>query len=398
MTTTSNSTLLNKTIETLTTLVGFDTVSYNSNKALIDWAANKIEAAGGEVFVQEGDEAGKANLYATIGPRDVPGLMLSGHSDVVPVTGQNWTSDPFTLTNRNDRLLGRGSADMKGFIACIIESIPAFTASALKTPIHIALSYNEESNMHGMKLLAKHFETARIKPLACVIGEPTLMKVVVANKGAAIYRVNVTGFEIHSSLRDQGVSAVEMAAEMVVFINRLQQQLKDAASHSGFEFPFSSVHCGKINGGTAHNITAKDCEFIFEIRALPGVTTSSVLNPIQAYAEKLSADMRLVSPQCGISIAEIVDAPSLDERGNVYLAQAIMPLCRDNQVGRVSFGTEAGILQDAGVPTVVCGPGEIRVAHQPDEYVETSQIARCLDFMQALAVAATSTSEWLGPR
>jgi acetylornithine deacetylase len=376
---------LHKTIETLTTLVGFDTVSYNSNRALIDWAANKIEAAGGDVFVQEGDEAGKANLYATIGPRDIPGLMLSGHSDVVPVTGQNWTSDPFALTDRNGRLLGRGSADMKGFIACIIESIPLFTTQALKTPIHIALSYNEESNMHGMKLLAKHFESAKIKPLACVIGEPTSMKVVVANKGAAIYRVNVTGFEIHSSLRDQGVSAVEMAAEMIVFINQLQQKLKDAASHSGFEFPFSSVHCGRVNGGTAHNITAKDCEFVFEIRALPGVKTATMLDPIKAYADHLSKEMRKISAQCGITVTEIVDSPSLDEHGNTYLAQAIMPLCRDNQVGRVSFGTEAGILQDAGVPTVVCGPGEIRVAHQPDEYVETEQLSRCLDFMQALA-------------
>jgi acetylornithine deacetylase len=376
---------LHKTIETLTTLVGFDTVSYNSNRALIDWAANKIEAAGGDVFVQDGDEVSKANLYATIGPRDIPGLMLSGHSDVVPVTGQNWTCDPFALTNRNGRLLGRGSADMKGFIACIIESIPLFTAQALKTPIHIALSYNEESNMHGMKLLAKHFESAKIKPLACVIGEPTSMKVVVANKGAAIYRVNVTGFEIHSSLRDQGVSAVEMAAELIVFINQLQQKLKDAASHSGFEFPYSSVHCGRINGGTAHNITAKDCEFVFEIRALPGIKTATMLDPIKAYAEHLSKEMRKVSAQCGVTVTEIVDAPSLDERGNTYLAQAIMPLCRDNQVGRVSFGTEAGILQDAGVPTVVCGPGEIRVAHQPDEYVETEQLSRCLDFMQALA-------------
>jgi acetylornithine deacetylase len=379
-----------KTIETLTTLVGFDTVSYNSNKALIDWAANKIEAAGGEVFVQEGDEAGKANLYATIGPRDTAGLMLSGHSDVVPVTGQNWTSDPFALTDRNGRLLGRGSADMKGFIACIIESIPLFTAHTLKTPIHIALSYNEESNMHGMKLLAKHFANAPIKPLACVIGEPTLMKVVVANKGAAIYRVNVTGFEIHSSLRDQGISAVEMAAEMIVFINQMQQKLKQSASHSGFEFPYSSVHCGKITGGTAHNITAKDCEFIFEIRALPGVKTSTILDPVKAFATKLSDEMRKVSPQCGITVTEIVDAPSLDERGNVYLAQAIMPFCRDNQVGRVSFGTEAGILQDAGVPTVVCGPGEIRVAHQPDEYVETEQISKCLDFMQALAAQSVT--------
>jgi acetylornithine deacetylase len=375
---------LQSTIQTLTQLVAFDTVSYNSNQALIDWAANRIQDAGGEVFIQPGDETGKANLYATIGPRDVPGIMLSGHSDVVPVTGQNWTSDPFTLTEKQGRQIGRGSADMKGFIACILESLPLFSQAKLITPIHIALSYNEESNMHGMKLLAQHFGAAKIKPLACVIGEPTLMKVVVANKGAAIYQVKVGGYEVHSSLRDQGVSAVEMAAEMVVFINQLQVTLRDLASHSGFEFPYSSVHCGRIQGGTAHNITAKDCEFVFEIRALPGVTTASILGPIQAHAKKLSEQMQKVSPQTGIKITEIVDSPSLDERGNVYLAQAIMPLCNDNTVGRVSFGTEAGILQDAGVPTIVCGPGEIRVAHQADEYVETDQLAKCLSFMQAL--------------
>ena len=383
-------TTLQHAITTLETLVAFDTVSHNSNRALIEWAANRIEDAGGEVMIQDGDEPGKANLYATIGPRDLPGIMLSGHSDVVPVAGQDWTSDPFKLTERGDRLLARGSADMKGFIACVLESIPHFNAQPLKTPIHIAMSYNEESNMHGMKLLAKHFEAAKIKPLACVIGEPTLMKVVVANKGAAIYRVNVRGFEIHSSLRNQGISAVEMAAEIIVFINRLQTDLKAAASNDGFEFPYTSVHCGKIQGGTAHNITTRDCEFVFEVRALPGVKTSFVVDQIKAFTEQLTAQMRLVSDQCSISITEIVDSPSLDERGNVYLAQAIVPLCKSDGVGRVSFGTEAGILQEAGVPTIVCGPGEIRVAHQPDEYVEKSQLASCMVFLKALANQAAT--------
>jgi acetylornithine deacetylase len=383
-------TTLESTIKTMSTLVGFDTVSHNSNRALIDWAANKIEAAGGIVMVQDGDEPGKANLFATLGSQDKRGLMLSGHSDVVPVAGQAWTCDPFTLTERDGRLLGRGSADMKGFIACVLESLPLFSPDKLKTPIHIALSYNEETNMHGMKLLAKHFELAPIKPLACIVGEPTLMRIVVANKGAAIYKVNLTGFEVHSSLRDQGVSAVEMAAELIVFINKLQVKLKSAGSHDGFDFPYSSVHCGKIQGGTAHNITAKDCEFIFEVRALPGVKTSLIVDQVRAYAELLTKQMRQISAQCQIVIAEIVDAPSLDEKGNVYLAQAMMPMCKVDGVGRVSFGTEAGILQDAGVPTVVCGPGEIRVAHQADEYVEISQLAKCLDFMKALGAQAGS--------
>ena len=388
-------TTLQNAISTLDKLVAFDTVSHNSNRALIEWAANRIEDAGGQVLIQDGDEPGKANLYATIGPRDKPGIMLSGHSDVVPVAGQDWTSDPFKLTERGDRLLARGSADMKGFIACVMESVPHFISQPLRTPIHIAMSYNEESNMHGMKLLAKHFESAKIKPLACVIGEPTLMKVVVANKGAAIYKVQVRGFEIHSSLRNQGVSAVEMAAEIIVFINRLQNNLKNAASHDGFEFPYTSVHCGKIQGGTAHNITARDCEFIFEVRALPGVKTAFVVDQIKVFAEQLALQMRSVSEQCSISIAEIVDAPSLDERGNVYLAHAMAPLCNSDGFGRVSFGTEAGILQDAGVPTIVCGPGEIRVAHQPDEYVEKEQLVRCLSFLRALGNQA-ATAEGLG--
>jgi acetylornithine deacetylase len=381
--------------------VAFNTVSSQSNRQLIDWAANRLEALGATVLVQHGEnapdagpsEAGKANLFATIGPADRAGLILSGHSDVVPVAGQDWHSDPFVLTETSDTWVARGSADMKGFIACAIESAENFAKSPLKQALHIALSYNEESNMRGMRQLAAHLAQAPTKPIGCVIGEPTSMRVVVANKGAAIFRCKVQGFSVHSSLRDQGISAVELAAEVIVFINKLQKDLVQVQRHDGFEFPHTSVHVGMIQGGTAHNITAKSCEFTFEVRALPGASAQQVVGQIRQYcASHLEPSARLVSPECRIVIEEILDAPGLDERGNVNLAQAIMPLCGHSQVGRVSFGTEAGMLQEVGIPTVVCGPGQIRVAHQPDEYVEISQINECLYFMDALSARMSASS------
>jgi len=377
---------LDKTLSTLERLVAFDTVSTRSNAELIDWVAGRLADHGIRAFVQHGDEPGKANLFATIGPDDRPGVMLSGHSDVVPVDGQDWASDPFRLTERDGRLYARGSADMKGFIACCVEMVPRFLEAGLRTPVHLALSYNEETNMRGMRRLAGHLAGAAVKPAACIIGEPTLMQVVVANKGAAIYKARVRGFSVHSSLRDQGVSAVETAAEIVTFISAMQRRLDAAERHDGFEFPHSSIHAGMIRGGTAHNITARDCEVLFEVRALPGVRAADVVDKVRAYcAEVLLPPMRAVSPECDIVIEEVLDAPGLDERGNAYLARAVMPLCNCAQPGRVSFGTEAGMLQEIGVPTVVCGPGAIRVAHQPDEYVEPRQLALCLDFLEALA-------------
>ena len=377
---------LPETIATLRTLVGFDTVSSNSNVELIDWVANRLDDLGVTAFVQHGVEAGKANLFATVGPADVPGLMLSGHSDVVPVAGQDWSSDPFVLTERDGRLHGRGSADMKGFIACCLETLPRLAAAGLRTPVHLALSYNEETDMGGMRQLAAHLAAAPVRPAACIIGEPTMMQVVVANKGAAIYRCRIRGFSVHSSLRDRGVSAVEVGAEVVSFINALQRRLSAGLRHDGFEFPHTSVHAGMIRGGTAHNITAKDCEIVFEVRALPGVSAASVVDQVRAHCDSvLLPAMRAVSPECGIAIEEVVDAPALDERSNVHLARAIMPLCGCTSPHRVSFGTEAGILQEAGVQTVVCGPGDIQVAHQPDEYVEIAQLGRCLDFLDRLA-------------
>ncbi|MCD6733054.1 MAG: acetylornithine deacetylase [Burkholderiaceae bacterium] len=377
-------------IETLGRLVAFDTVSSRPNIALIDWAAERLQACGARTQVQHGDEPGKANLFATIGPEDRPGLMLSGHSDVVPVAGQAWSSDPFTLTRRDGRLYARGSADMKGFIACVLEAAPRFAHAGLRMPVHIALSYNEETNMRGMRQLVSQMAAAPVRPAACIIGEPTSMQVVIANKGSAGYRVKVRGHSVHSSLRDQGVSAVECAAEIIVFANALQKRLNAAARHDGFEFPHTSVHVGRIEGGTAHNITAKDCEFLLEIRTLPGTRSADVLGEIRAYCDDvLLPAMRAISADSAIAFEEIFDTPALDERGNVYLAQAIMPLCGHLSAGRVSFGTEAGILQEIGVPTIVCGPGEIRVAHQPDEYVEVAQLEACSRFLDVLGERLT---------
>ncbi len=373
------------TIRILEKLIAFDTVSSRSNAALIDWVANLLADHGIEAFVQHADEPGKANLFATIGPQDRPGVMLSGHSDVVPVEGQDWSSDPFALTARGTKLQARGSADMKGFIACCLDKVPALVAAKLATPVHIALSYNEETNMGGMRQLAAHLASAPVKPAACVIGEPTSMQVVVANKGAAIYRLRVRGHSVHSSLRDQGVSAVEVAAEVVSFLNRLQRELDAQLRHDGFDYPHSSVHAGAIRGGTAHNITAKDCEVLFEIRALPGVSAAAIVARVRAFCEnELLPAMRAISSDCAIAIDEVVDAPGLDDRGNAQLAKAMMPLCNCVKPGCVSFGTEAGFLQRIGVPTIVCGPGEIRVAHQPDEFVETEQLVRCGEFLDAL--------------
>ncbi len=350
------------TIETLRRLVAFDTVSSNSNVELIDWVANRLDDLGVRVFVQHGPEPGKANLFATVGPADLPGLMLSGHSDVVPVTGQDWSSDPFVLTERDGRLHGRGSADMKGFIACCLETLPRLAAAGLRTPVHLALSYDEETDMGGMRQLAAHLAAAPVRPAACIIGEPTMMQVVVANKGAAIYRCRIRGFSVHSSLRDRGVSAVEIGAEVVAFISALQRRLSAGLRHDGFEFPHTSVHAGMIRGGTAHNITARDCEVLFGAPCRGVRRLGRRPDPGALRTGAAAGDARGV-PECGIAIDEVVDARRSTSAATCT-SRARSCRCAATAPHRVSFGTEAGILQ-GGVQTVVCGPGDIQVAISP---------------------------------
>lgn len=372
-------------VELLRRLVAFDTVSSKPNAALIDWAAQRLEDAGFRCLVQPGEEPGKANLLASAGPDDVAGWMLSGHSDVVPVAGQAWSSDPFALREDGTRLYGRGTADMKGFLACVLDAAPRLAAAKLRAPVHVAFSYDEETTMRGMRRLAAHLAEAALRPAGCIIGEPTSMHVVVANKGAAGYRVHVRGHSVHSALRDRGVSAVEQAAEIIVFVGRLQRELDAAARHDGFDYPHSSVHVGRIEGGTAHNITAKDCKFVLEIRTLPGMRSLDVLDAVRRHCDEVVLPaMRRIAPDTAISFEEIFDTPPLDDRSNGELARAIAPLCGQEATRCVSFGTEGGILQGIGVPTVVCGPGDIAVAHQPDEYVEIAQLRHCSAFLDAL--------------
>ncbi|MEZ5649248.1 MAG: acetylornithine deacetylase [Burkholderiaceae bacterium] len=372
-------------IDCLRSLVAFDTVSAHPNRPLIDWAADRLDAAGMRVRLLASDDGRHANLFASAGPDEVAGVILAGHSDVVPVEGQAWRTDPFRLEERDGNLIARGAADMKGFIACVIALAPQLVASARTQPVHVALTYNEETDMRGMRELAGVLAAMDVRPAACVIGEPTSMQVVVANKGAAIFQCKIRGHPVHSSLRDRGVSAVEIAAEMIAFLNRLQQRLNGAERHDGFEFPHTSIHAGMIRGGTAHNITAQDCEFVFEIRALPGVSADALVAELQTFCEQtLLPPMRAISPACAIAITPVVNAPGLDDHGNRSLADALMPMCACHRVGRVSFGTEAGFVTAAGIPTVVCGPGDITVAHQPDEYVTIDQLGRCQDFLLTL--------------
>jgi len=380
-----------RAIEILEKLVGFNTVSSESNVPLIEWAANYLDGFGFKSRIQKTADGRHANLFSSIGPADGEGVsggvVLAGHSDVVPVEGQPWTTDPFKLIPQQDRLLARGSADMKGFIACCMARAEQFSQPGLKQAVHIALSYNEETNMQGMQDLTDLLAKEGLSPSACVIGEPTMMQVVVANKGAAIFKVSVRGFPAHSSLRDTGVSAVEYSAEIISYLNAIQKRLRDAERHDGFDFPFTSLHAGRIHGGTAHNITAQDCEFVFEIRALPGVDANEILGDIQQYCDtQLLPAMKAISDECAITIEPVVNSPGLDETTNRNLAHAIMPLCNCLTPGRVSFGTEAGFMTQAGVPTVVCGPGSIHVAHQPDEFVEVSQLGKCVEFLDTLDV------------
>ena len=374
-----------ETVAWLDRLVGFDTTSSKSNRELIDRVADWLGERGIEAFVQHG-EPGKANLLATIGAGDRPPVLLSGHSDVVPVAGETWQSEPFRLTLREGALYGRGSADMKAWIACCLAMVPRWQAMDLATPVSIALSYNEETNMHGMKALAGHLAGMPVRPVAAIIGEPTMMRLVVANKGAAIWSVKVRGKPVHSSFRHLGVSAVEVAAELITWLGGLQQELLDEARHDGFEFPYTSVQVGRIAGGTAHNITARDCEFVFEIRALPGVAAQDLLARFRRQVDEVVLPkIRAIAAECDITIDEIADSPGLDETGNRHLAGAIMPLCGCSVASRVSFGTEGGILQSIGVPTVILGPGDIGVAHQPDEHVSVEQLDRCLAFLDILS-------------
>ncbi len=374
-------------IDMIKRLVAFDTTSRNSNMALIDFVRNYLADFGVDSQLSFDDSGAKANLYATCGPVDRPGVALSGHTDCVPVDGQDWHSDPFRVEQHDERLYGRGTSDMKSFIAIALVAVPEMRRRRLATPIHFAFSYDEEVGCLGVHRLIEQLAGMPIKPEACIVGEPTGMNVVTGHKGKHSERCHVHGFECHSALAPKGVNAVEIAAELVTRLRQLARRLhEEGPFDDAYDPPFTTIHTGLIQGGTALNIVPKDCYFEFEIRNLPDHDIDALVAELHHYADQvLLPEMRQLSAEAGISWEVLPSYPALDSSDAQTLIKLAQALSGDNgECGHVSFGTEAGLFRRAGIPTVVCGPGSIEQAHKPNEFIGLEQVASAEAFIARL--------------
>lgn len=380
------------TINRLSRLIAFDTTSRHSNLALIHDCADYLESLGLKPWLSHNADQSKANLFATIAAADGStegGLILSGHTDVVPTDGQTWQSDPYRADIREGRLYGRGSADMKGFIAAVLAAAPAMVQAGLKRPLHIALSYDEEIGCLGAPVMIAELQKRGLTPEHCIVGEPTSMRMVVAHKGIHTFRCAVHGKAAHSSLTPQGVNAIEYAAKLIVFINELAGRLK--ARHDtdpDYDVPFSTLSVNTIAGGIAGNIVPQLCEFEFDYRNLPHMSPADITAPIEAHIrEVLQPQMQAVEAACRIDMRHGENVPAMPEAEAALLHDLITQLVQDSSRLKVAYATEGGQFQQAGIATVICGPGNIEQAHKADEFVELSQLARCDAFLHKLIAA-----------
>ena len=367
-------------------LVGFATVSRDSNLELIEFVREYLRPHAADLRITYDDERRKANLLATIGPARPGGIVMSGHTDVVPVDGQAWTSDPFALRQAGGRLYGRGTADMKGFIAVVLALVPEFSAAVLREPLYLAFSYDEEVGCLGVGRLIADLRQAGIAPDSCVVGEPTMMRPVVAHKGKKSYRCSVRGLTCHSAYAPAGVNAVEAAAEAIAYLKRMARRHRDEGPYDRtFDVAHTTVHTGVVSGGTALNIVPSDCVFDFEFRHLPGDDPAALLREFEEYVHRtLEPEMKAVDPASGFRVEQLSEISALSTGVETEIAALAYELAGAAKFGKVSFGTEASHFQDAGMPTVVCGPGSIEQAHKPDEFVELEQIVRCEAFVRGL--------------
>jgi acetylornithine deacetylase len=366
-------------------LVGFDTTSRRSNLDAIAFLQETLEAFGATCRLTYDDGHKKANLYATLGPDDRPGIMLSGHTDVVPVDGQNWSSDPFRLTERDDKFFGRGAADMKSFIALCLALTPDFLARGLRIPLHFSFSYDEELGCVGVRRLIADMAGLPIKPKLCIVGEPTGMQVIAGHKGKKSLSCHVHGKEGHSAL-GQGVNAVEAAAEVIAHVKAIQRRIRrDGPFDPAYEPPYTTLHTGTVEGGHALNIVPRDCRFEFEIRALPGQDSDALYQEVVHFAtDHIEPEMKAVDAQSGFVFHVMNDTAGFDLPDDHPAVRFVTALTGANQTGRVSFGTEAGLFNEAGVPTVICGPGFIDQAHRPDEFISADQLVQGEAFLRRL--------------
>jgi acetylornithine deacetylase len=381
-----NSDALSRALPLIERLVGFDTESSKSNLPLIEFVENYLGRLNVPFVRVPNADGNKAALFATIGPMNDGGILLSGHTDVVPVAGQSWSSDPFALRRDGTRLYGRGTCDMKGFDAICLAMVPEFLRAQLKRPVHLLFSYDEEVTCEGPLDTIRRFGADLPRPGAVIVGEPTNMEVADTHKSVSTYHTHVRGHEAHSSKPFLGVSAVHVGCELVVELTRIGDDFARAGDPSGrFEPGYSTVHVGTVAGGTARNILAKDCKFHWEFRGLPGVPLRAALERFEVRVERVRATRLKDFADTFIETKIEVEVPGLAADAGSPAESLALRLTRSNKTIAVPFATEAGQFQNAGIPTIVCGPGNVNQAHQPDEFIELAEIEKCIGFLRALA-------------
>jgi acetylornithine deacetylase len=366
-------------------LVGFPTVSRDSNLGLIGFVRDLLTEAGAAPRLIANAEGSKANLFATIGPADQPGVILSGHTDVVPVDGQVWSSDPFILRDAGGRLYGRGAADMKGFLACALHAALAAAERSLARPLHLAFSYDEEVGCLGVRDMLPIISTIA-PPICCIVGEPTSMKLATGHKGKVFAHATCRGRSAHTAFAPEAVNAIHLACDLVSELRALQDRLRESgARDADYNIPYTTVHAGRIRGGEALNIVPDRCDLDFEIRHLAADDPNELMREIGGKAEAIAARYRDKAPEAGIAIDVVNDYPGLDTPGDADVVAFVKSMTGENDTIKVAFGTEGGLFRErVHVPTVICGPGSMEQGHKPDEFVTKDQLARCDAMMEKL--------------
>ena len=373
-------------IQILEKLISFDTVSSNSNLEIISYCEKILKDAGAEITLIKNTEETKANLFATIGPVDQPGIILSGHTDVVPVTSQKWQTNPFKLTEIDNKLYGRGTADMKSFVACALYAASKASSMNLKTPLHFSFSYDEEIGCVGVRSLIEMLKNSPINPLFCIVGEPTSMQVMSGHKGKVNASVLIKGKEAHSALTTKGLNSIYLASEFIQGIQSIQTNLINNSTHDNdFEVPYTTLQVGKIEGGVAVNIVPSSSSLLFEIRSLHSDDPNLILNDIKILSEKIVKSHIDKFPDTEIEIKVTNQYPALNTMKNSDVISFLNGLTGNNSVEKVSFGTEGGLFSnELNIQTAICGPGSMNQGHQPDEYIEKVQIDLCDQMLENL--------------
>lgn len=373
--------LAQKAEEILADLVHFDTTSHKTNLPLIAYIEAILKKADVPYDLVPNDEGDKASLFATLGPAEPGGIGLSGHTDVVPVEGQDWDTDPFTLKVKGDKLYGRGTTDMKGFLACMLAALPLYKEAQLKRPIYLIFSYDEEVGCTGVRPLIKKLGHDLPLPSLVLVGEPSNCCVVEAHKSIISYVTRIEGHETHSSLLHQGVSAIEIATKLMSHLYESQKNIIETQNDTRFNPPYSTVHIGRLEGGTARNIVAKSCEFLWEVRALPSFDGEQIAQDLIAYTEsELLPSMKAISETTNIVTTQITSVPGLASSPDTISLG--LKLANQNESSSVSYATEAGLFENQGAGSVICGPGNIEQAHKPNEYIERSELVKCLAVLE----------------